>query len=56
MSDLEAEVDQLATDNNMDDMFAIENAETGEIKISNIKEIKAENAREQKIIDELKDC
>ena len=56
LSDLEAEVDQLATDNNMDDMFAFENAETGEIKVSNIKEIKAESAREQKIIDELKDC
>ena len=56
LSDLEAEVDQLATDNNMDDMFFFENAETGEIKASNIKEIKAESAREQKIIDELKDC
>jgi hypothetical protein len=56
LSDLEAEIDQLATDNNMDDMFAFENAETGEIKVSNIKEIKAESAREQKIIDELKDC
>tara|TARA_R110000803_G_scaffold89730_1_gene156953 strand:- start:2583 stop:5021 length:2439 start_codon:yes stop_codon:yes gene_type:complete len=56
LSDLEAEIDQLATDNNMDDMFAFENAETGEIKVSNIKEMKAESTREQKIIDELKDC
>ena len=56
LSDLEAEVDQLAKDNDIQDNFFFENEETKITFEGNIDKIKAENIREQRIIDELKDC
>ena len=57
--DLEAQVEQLAKDSmseGEDIRLQYDNSDTGESKTLTIKGIREENIREQKIIDELKDC
>jgi hypothetical protein len=57
--DLEAQVEKLAKENmaeGEDIRLQYDNYDTGESKTLTIKGIREENIREQKIIDELKDC
>ena len=56
LSDLEANVDQIAKDNGLQDSFGFEDGSTGTLKDANLDVIKKESLREQKMIDELKDC
>ena len=57
--DLEAQVEKLAKESmaeGEDIRLQYDNYDTGESKTLTIKGIREENIREQKIIDELKDC
>lgn len=58
LSDLEAEVDQLAKDHDLNEsLFDLDNENAGITQTGKtLNDIRTEGVREQKIIDELKDC
>lgn len=58
LSDMEAEVDQLAKDHDLNEsLFELDNEDAGITQTGRtLNDIRTEGAREQKIIDELKDC